>query len=55
MITEIDDNQVYRSLQIKDPDDDELAAIRFILLAIQNLNDSEKSRVIKYIKDRLEI
>ena len=49
-----EDAQVYRSLQIRDPDDDELAAIKFIIIALQQLSDESKSRVLNYVAERTD-
>lgn len=46
--------QAYRSIQIQDPADDELAAIRFILVALENLDDGSKSRVLNYVAERTD-
>lgn len=46
--------QVYRSIQIRDPDDDELAAAKFIIVALEQLDKNSKERVLKYVADRID-
>lgn len=45
--------QLYRSIQIQDPADDEIAAILFIMLALENLSEDEKNRALSYVQERL--